>query len=74
MFDYKRVSACSMAIRDITEHFKPLVKAQFKREGKMFDNYFVTTKDLLTKETTRLNKELGIAGINKIGNTNGKPK
>lgn len=36
-----------------------------------FDVWVVTENYIRTKETTELNRELGLYSINKIGNTNG---
>jgi hypothetical protein len=73
MSDWRTKAASIAAINDITDYLRPFMREQFKREGRV-DNYLVSACYLRSKETTRLNKELGIAGINKIGNTNGKPK
>lgn len=58
----KTVSA--MAIKDINEYLRPLLKEQ-QKEQRNEDNYIFTSQYLQTKETRKLNRELGIGGINK---------
>lgn len=58
----KTVSA--MAIKDINEYLRPLLKEQ-QKEQRDEDNYIFTSQYLQTKETRRLNRDLGISGINK---------
>lgn len=52
-----------MAVKDINDYHKPILKEQ--QEKYHGDNYIITSQYLQTKETRRLNRELGISNINK---------
>lgn len=53
-------TAAMMALKDISEYLKPLLKEQHHEE-----NYIITSTYIHTKETRKLNRELGMGGINK---------
>lgn len=63
------------AAKDISDYIaksKRVVRTYYGK-GKI-DVWVVTPYYLFNKESRSLNKKLGIAGINKIGNTNGYKK
>jgi hypothetical protein len=63
------------AFKDITDYIAKSKKVIYTYYGKgNIDVWVVTPYNLYNKESRSLNKELGIAGINKIGNTNGYKK
>ena len=64
------------ALKDISDYVKEEVLPNYhpKYEPWVGESWVVSAKHLQTKDTRNLNKELGISGINKIGNTNGHVK
>lgn len=73
-------SVSQIALNDITKHVETLRAKQrhslleYEQSTKFyscFDNWFVSRDQLKGKETTRLNRLLGLHRINHIGNTNG---
>jgi len=60
------------ALNDITDYLKKDKRIrQNEQHWYGCDVYVVSRSWIQTKETTLLNKELGLYSINKIGNTNG---
>lgn len=60
------MTVSQVAFKDITKHLKRKFPWMYKREPRA-DYYIVTPAMLNTKENRRLNKELGLTHINKIG-------
>ena len=52
----------SVAARDIVDYFK---ENEIKAYDANFDSWVVSNKYLFTRESTRLNRELGLYSINK---------
>ena len=52
----------SIAARDIIDYFK---ENEIKAYDANFDSWIVSCKYLFTRESTRLNRELGLYSINK---------
>ena len=61
------------ALRDISEYLRNNKEIrQNELRGIYTDVYVVSQVQLYTPESVKLNRELGIYSINKLGNTNGK--
>ena len=58
------------AFEDISEYYSEEIKKGIVRDGGLVDVFFVSPHWLDNKEQRKLNKLLGLSGINKIGNTN----
>ena len=66
----KTESIQSIAIRDISNYLTKEYPLSYGCNTAR-DQWIIPAHSLYNKENRRLNKELGIMGINKIGNTNG---
>lgn len=69
MKDYTHKSARQAALKDISEYMK---NKNIQVVDKFGDVWYVSSYMLgCMKECAKLNAELGISGVNKIGNKNG---
>lgn len=64
-------TAKEIALKDIADHLRQIIgyKSYFDEHK---DVWIVGTKFLRGKGVRRMNKDLGITGVNMVGNTNGK--
>lgn len=70
-----KLAVSEIAKKDISTYVKKLRADKFKVIDKKVDEvWFIGTTYLFTKEQAALNRELGISGINKIGNKNGSDR
>ena len=62
----KKKSAGLLALADIRDYLSS------KLDIEQFDRFVVTTTLTFTKESRKLNKQLGLNSINHLGNTRGQ--
>lgn len=64
-------TAKDIALKDIADHLREIIGDKSYYD-KYKDVWIVGVKCLRGKEVRRMNKDLGITGLNMTGNTNGK--